>query len=187
MFLFNRNFIYNITINKLQIIFFLSYNFDNKFKKNCLLNKKLNSDFSLFLNNELYFHSFISFIKNSENNKELQIILKIYLDLNRYTINSSLDKNDENTENIIQFINDNIQCIKIKTLKEKLNKEEKNFDEIYKIVYNILNKKYEEYKKDGEYENISIFIDLICYLDEYIFSKQFYSEFYENKELEMIQ
>ena len=156
-------------------------------KKNCLLNKKLNSDFSLFLNNELYFHSFISFIKNSENNKELQIILKIYLDLNRYTINSSLDKKDENTENIIQFINDNIQCIKIKTLKEKLNKEEKNFDEIYKIVYNILNKKYEEYKKDGEYENISIFIDLICYLDEYIFSKQFYSEFYENEELEIIQ
>ena len=50
-----------------------------------------------------------------------------------------------------------------------------------------MNKKYEEYKKDGEYENISIFIDLICYLDEYIFSKQFYSEFYENEELEIIQ
>ena len=70
------------------------FSFDNKFKKNCLLNKKLNSDFSLFLNNELFFLSFISFIKKSDNTTELQILLKLYLDLNRYTINSSLDKND---------------------------------------------------------------------------------------------
>ena len=159
---------------------------DYKFKKNCLLNKKLNSDFSLFLNNELFFLSFISFIKKSDNATELQILLKLYLDLNSYTINSSLDKNNENAENIIQFINNNIRYIKNKNLKEKLNKEEKNLEEIHRIVYNLLNKKYEEYKKDNEYKKISDFLDLIFYIDEYIFSKQFYMEFYESEELEII-
>ena len=162
------------------------FSFDNKFKKNCLLNKKLNSDFSLFLNNELFFLSFISFIKKSDNATELQILLKLYLDLNSYTINSSLDKNNENAENIIQFINNNIRYIKNKNLKEKLNKEEKNLEEIHRIVYNLLNKKYEEYKKDNEYKKISDFLDLIFYIDEYIFSKQFYMEFYESEELEII-
>ena len=157
------------------------FSFDNKFKKNCL-----NSDFSLFLNNELFFLSFISFIKKSDNATELQILLKLYLDLNSYTINSSLDKNNENAENIIQFINNNIRYIKNKNLKEKLNKEEKNLEEIHRIVYNLLNKKYEEYKKDNEYKKISDFLDLIFYIDEYIFSKQFYMEFYESEELEII-
>ena len=154
------------------------FSFDNKFKKNCLINKKLNSDFSLFLNNELFFLSFISFIKKSDNATELQILLKLYLDLNSYTINSSLDKNNENAENIIQFINNHILYIKNQNLKEKLNKEEKNLEEIHRIVYNLLNKKYEEYKKDNEYKKISDFLDLIFYIDEYIFSKQFYIEFY---------
>ena len=162
------------------------FSFDNKFKKNCLINKKLNSDFSLFLNNELFFLSFISFIKKSDNATELQILLKLYLDLNSYTINPSLDKNNENAENIIQFINNNIRYIKNKNLKEKLNKEEKNLEEIHRIVYNLLNKKYEEYKKDNEYKKISDFLDLIFYIDEYIFSKQFYMEFYESEELEII-
>ena len=162
------------------------FSFDNKFKKNCLLNKKLNSDFSLFINNELFFLSFISFIKKSDNATELQILLKLYLDLNSYTINSSLDKNNGNAENIIQFINNNIQYIKNKNLKEKLNKEEKNLEEIHRIVYNLLNKKYEEYKKDNEYKKISDFLDLIFYIDEFIFSKQFYMEFYESEELEII-
>ena len=162
------------------------FSFDNKFKKNCLLNKKLNSDFSLFLNNELFFLSFISFIKKSDNATELQILLKLYLDLNSYTVNSSLDKNNENAENIIQFINNNIRYIKNKNLKEKLNKEEKNLEEIHRIVYNLLNKKYEEYKKDNEYKKISDFLDLIFYIDEYIFSKQFYMEFYESEEFEII-
>jgi len=168
------------------------FSLNNTFKQNCLLNKKLNSDFSLFISNELCFQSFITFIRKNKNDIELPIILKIYLDINSYTINSLQDEKNKNSQNIIEYINNNIQFIKSENLKEKLenignnNNEQNKFDEIYKIIYGILDKKYKEYKTNKEYNKLSAFLDLIFYLDEYIFVKPFYLEYYQNEELDIV-
>ena len=161
------------------------------FKKNCLINKKLNSDFSLFLNNELSFHSFMTFIGKNKNDSETLILLKIYLDINSYTINISLNEKNKDADNIINYINSNKQFIKNQNLKEIFDKinDKKNevdiFGEIYKYIYIILNKKYEEYKNDNEYKNLTAFLDLIFYLDEYIFSKASYFEYFQNELVEI--
>jgi len=168
------------------------FSLNHTFKQNCLLNKKLNSDFSLFINNELCFQSFITFIRKNKNDIELPIILKLYLDINSYTINSLQDEKNKNVQNIIGYINNNKQFIKSENLKEKLenignnNNEQNKFDEIYKIIYVILDKKYKEYKINKEYKKLSAFLDLIFYLDEYIFVKPFYLESYQNEELDIV-
>ena len=168
------------------------FSFSHTFKQNCLINKKLNSDFSLFINNELCFQSFITFIRKNKDDIEILIILKLYFDINKYTINSLHEENNKNAHNIIEYINNNIQFIKNKNLKEKLENigdninEQNKFDEIYKIIYGILNGKYKEYKTHREYNKLSVFLDLIFYLDEYIFVKPFYLEYYQNEELEII-
>ena len=163
------------------------FSFSHTFKQNCL-----NSDFSLFINNELCFQSFITFIRKNKDDIEILIILKLYFDINKYTINSLHEENNKNAHNIIEYINNNIQFIKNKNLKEKLENigdninEQNKFDEIYKIIYGILNGKYKEYKTHREYNKLSVFLDLIFYLDEYIFVKPFYLEYYQNEELEII-
>ena len=169
------------------------FSFSHTFKQNCLINKKLNSDFSLFINNELCFQSFITFIRKNKDDIEILIILKLYFDINKYTINSLHEENNKNAHNIIEYINNNIQFIKNKNLKEKLenigdnnNNEQNKFDEIYKIIYGILNGKYKEYKTNKEYNKLSVFLDLIFYLDEYIFVKPFYLEYFQNEELDII-
>ena len=168
------------------------FSFSHTFKQNCLINKKLNSDFSLFINNELCFQSFITFIRKNKDDIEILIILKLYFDINKYTINSLHEENNKNAHNIIEYINNNIQFIKNKNLKEKLENigdninEQNKFDEIYKIIYGILNGKYKEYKTNKEYNKLSAFLDLIFYLDEYIFVKPFYLEYFQNEELDII-
>ena len=184
-------------LNEILYIILLSINcnffsLNRIFKENCLINKKLNSDFSLFINNELCFYSFISFIRKNEANNELSILLKLYLDINSFTINSISKEKNNDAQNIINYINNNIQFINNKNLKEKLENignninNENQFGEIYKIIYDILNEKYKEYKKDKEYKKLSAFLDLIFYLDEYVFIKPFYLDNYQNEELEII-
>ena len=159
------------------------------FKKNCLINKKLNSDFSSFLNNELSFHSFMTFIGKNKNDSEILILLKLYLDINTYTINTSLNEKNKDADNIINYINSNKQFIKNHNLKEIFGKinDKKNeaeiFGEIYKYIYGILNKKFEEYKNYSEYKRLTAFLDLIIYLDEYIFAKAFYFDYFQNEQL----
>ena len=155
------------------------------FKQNCLINKKLNSDFGLFLNNDLYFHSFNNFIKRDS---EAVILLKLYLDINSYTISSSLNQKSNEEQNIISYINNNKQFINDKTLKELFEKiEETNkLDNIYNIIYANLNRKFEEFKRNREYKKLCAFLDLIFYLDEFIFTKSFYTEYFENEQLDII-
>jgi len=178
-----------ITLLSINYIFF---SLNHTFKQNCLLNKKLNSDFSLFINNELCFQSFITFIRKNKNDIELPIILKLYLDINSYTINSLQNEKNKNAQNIIEYINSNIKFIRSENLKKKLeiignnNNEQNKFDKIYKIIYGILDKKYKEYKTNKEYNKLSSFLDLIFYLDEYIFIKPFYLEYYQNEELNIV-
>jgi hypothetical protein len=155
------------------------------FKQNCLINKKLNSDFGLFLNNDLCFHSFNNFIKRDS---EAVILLKLYLDINSYTISSSLNQKTNEEQNIVTYINNNKQFINDKTLKELFDKIEdtNKFDNIYNIIYTNLNRKFEEFKRNREYKKLCAFLDLIFYLDEFIFTKSFYTEYFENEQLDII-
>ena len=155
------------------------------FKQNCLINKKLNSDFGLFLNNDLCFHSFNNFIKRDP---EAVILLKLYLDINSYTISSSLNQKSNEEQNIVSYINNNKQFINDKTLKELFDKIEdtNKFDNIYNIIYTNLNRKFEEFKRNREYKKLCTFLDLIFYLDEFIFTKSFYTEYFENEQLDII-
>ena len=160
-------------------------------KQNCLLNKKLNSDLCIFLNNGLFFHSFNNYL--NKNDSESITLLKLYLDISIYSLNyKENEDNSQEEQKIIDYFNNNKQNIKNDNLKEKfenfcLNKNDKNIlDEIYKIIYNSLNKKFKEYKKDKEYEKVSTFFDLILYLDEYIFKESYYFQYFENQQLESI-
>ena len=155
------------------------------FKQNCLINKKLNSDFGLFLNNDLCFHFFNNFIKRDS---EAVILLKLYLDINSYTISSSLNQKSNEEQNIVSYINNNKQFINDKTLKELFDKIEdtNKFDNIYNIIYTNLNRKFEEFKRNREYKKLCAFLDLIFYLDEFIFTKSFYTEYFENEQLDII-
>ena len=169
------------------------FSFNHIFKQNCLINKKLNSDFSLFLNNELCFHSFISFINKNEKDPEIIIILKLYLDINNYNMELSNEVKKQKEEKIINYINNNKQFIKnnnlIKTFEKigNANNDENICGEIFKLIYGILNKKFEEFKENKEYKKLTGFLDLIFYLDEFIFTKPYYIELYGNEELELIQ
>ena len=203
--LFNFNFpqkvifLQKILLYLTEILFIIITSINCKFfsvnhiyKQNCLINKKLNSDFSLFINNDLCFQSFLSFIRKKEKDSELMILLKLYLDINSYTLKTSIEEKNKDAENIINYFNNNKQLINNINLIENFEKLEKKdndgnmFNEIYKLIYTILNKKYEEYKKDTEYKKLSAFLDIIIYLDEHIFNRPFYLEYFQNEELEVI-
>ena len=161
-------------------------------KENCLINKKLNSELPLFLNNELCFHSFNTYLCKNPKNTESIILLKLYLDINIYTLITSQDDRAEKEENMINYIKNNKRSIINDNLKEifeniELKKNEENiWNEIYKIIYSDLNKKFDEYKKDSEFGKLSVLFDLIFYLDEFIFTNNFYFENYENEQLEVL-
>ena len=192
-------FLQRILLYLTEILFIIITSINCKFfsinyiyKQNCLINKKLNSDFSLFINNDLCFHSFLSFIRKKEKDSELMVLLKLYLDINSYTLKTSIEEKNKEAENIINYFNNNKQLINNINLIENFEKLEKKdndgnmFNEIYKLIYTILNKKYEEYKKDTEYKKLSAFLDIIIYLDEHIFNRPFYLEYFQNEELEVI-
>ena len=192
-------FLQKILLYLTEILFIIITSINCKFfsvnhiyKQNCLINKKLNSDFSLFINNDLCFQSFLSFIRKKEKDSELMILLKLYLDINSYTLKTSIEEKNKDAENIINYFNNNKQLINNINLIENFEKLEKKdndgnmFNEIYKLIYTILNKKYEEYKKDTEYKKLSAFLDIIIYLDEHIFNRPFYLEYFQNEELEVI-
>ena len=161
-------------------------------KENCLINKKLNSELPLFLNNELCFHSFNTYLCKNPKNTESIILLKLYLDINIYTLITSQDDRAEKEENMINYIKNNKRSIINDNLKEifeniELKKNEENiWNEIYKIIYSDLNKKFDEYKKDSEFGKLSVLFDLIFYLDEFIFTNNFYFENYENEQLQVL-
>ena len=161
-------------------------------KENCLINKKLNSELSLFLNNELCFHSFNIYLGKNQKKSENIILLKLYFDINIYTLISSKDDKSEKEENMIKYINNNRHLItnnKLKQIFENIDnkKDEQNiWSEIYKIIYEELNKIFGLYKTDSEYKKLTALFDLIFYLDEFIFTNNFYFENYENEQLEVL-
>ena len=161
-------------------------------KENCLINKKLNSELSIFLNNELCFHSFNIYLGKNQKTSESIILVKLYLDINIYTMTSSNDDKSEKEENMINYINNNKHLIANNKLKEifeniEQKKDEENiWGEIYKIIYEELNKKFGLYKTDSEYKKLAGLFDLIFYLDEFIFTNNFYFENYENEQLEVL-
>ena len=93
---------------------------------------------------------------------------------------------------MINYIKNNKRSIINDNLKEifeniELKKNEENiWNEIYKIIYSDLNKKFDEYKKDSEFGKLSVLFDLIFYLDEFIFTNNFYFENYENEQLQVL-
>ena len=131
-------------------------------KENCLINKKLNSELSLFLNNELCFHSFNIYLGKNQKKSEYIILLKLYFDINIYTLISSKDDKSEKEENMIKYINNNRHLItnnKLKQIFENIDnkKNEQNiWSEIYKIIYEELNKIFGLYKTDSEYKKLTI-------------------------------
>ncbi len=93
---------------------------------------------------------------------------------------------------MIKYINNNRHLItsnKLKEIFENIDnkKDEQNiWSEIYKIIYEELNKIFGLYKTDSEYKKLTSLFDLIFYLDEFIFTNNFYFENYENEQLEVL-
>ena len=161
-------------------------------KENCLINKKLNSDLFIFLNNELCFHSFNIYLGKNTKNSESIILLKLYLDINNYTMISSKDDKSDKEENMIKYIKNQKYLItnnKLKEIFENIDKkkdEENIWIEIFKIIFEELTRRFESYKKDFEYQKLTALFDLIFYLDEFIFTNNFYFENYENEQFEVL-
>jgi hypothetical protein len=164
-----------------------------------LISKKLKSDFYLFFNNELCFYAFNSYLNKNES--DLKIYMKLYIDINKYKIKTILNENSNNIKNIIDYYDNNEKNIKNSKIKEKIknniesarkmindNKNEINiFDELFMIIYNILTKKFESFKKSRDYQKLFYLLDLIFFLDEYIFVKAFYFDYIDNEELEFVE
>lgn len=178
-----------IIILSINCKFFSLYNIP---KRNCLINKKLYSDFGLFLNNKLCFTSFISYANKNDSNFSVLILLTLYLDINTYNLKSSIEEKNDKAKIILNYISKNKLYLNFANLKESIekiengNNDENKFAELYKIIYIILNKEYQKYKKGREYKKLSTFLDLLLYLDENVFIKQFYYDYFENDELELI-
>ena len=164
-----------------------------------LLNKKLKSDFNLFFNNELCFYAFNSYLNKNETDSN--ILMKLYLDINKYKMKLILNENNNDINNLIEYFNNNKQFIKNSKLKEKLenhfetikekideNKYESIlFDEIFTSLSEEMNKKFDSFKNSGEYEKLFSFLDLIYFLEEKIFVESFYFDYINNgKELDGI-
>ena len=164
-----------------------------------LISKKLKSDFYLFFNNELCFYAFNSYLNKNES--DLKIYMKLYIDINKYKMKTVLNENSNNIKNIIDYYDNNEKYIKNSKIKEKIknniesarkmindNKNEINiFDELFMIIYNILTKKFESFKESRDYQKLFYLLDLIFFLDEYIFVKAFYFDYIDNEELEFVE
>jgi hypothetical protein len=68
------------------------------------------------------------------------------------------------------------------------NKFENNmFDEILNIINNNLNDVFKVFKKKKEFEKLFSLLDLIHFLDEYIFVESFYFDYINNEELQNVE
>lgn len=163
-----------------------------------LISKKIKSDFYLFFNNELCFYTFTSYL--NENESDSIVLIKLYIDINKYKIRIALKENIDDAKNIIDFYNNNKQNIKNSKLKDNIDKiiesrheminngkyEDGIFDELFKIVNNYLNKEFESFKNTRDYEKLFSFLDLVYFLDEYIFVENFYYDYSENEQLQSV-
>lgn len=202
----------NITLYQLIFSFFIDFIFLIMLIINCgifskkkiyendfIANNKLKNDFYLFFNNELCFHAFKSYL--DKNNSDAIILMKLYIDINRYKMKCSLDGDANDAISIINYYDSNKDLIKDLKLKEKLtnimemkrqinndNKLKNNmFDEILNIINNILSDIFKEFKKRKEFEKLFSLLDLIYFLDEYIFIESFYFDYINNEELQNVE
>jgi len=169
------------------------------YEKNFIANNKLKNDFYLFFNNELCFHVFKLYL--NKNKSDVIILLKLYIDINRYKLKCSMDGDANDAFSIISYYDSNKDLIKDLKLREKINNiielkrqmindnkfENNMFDEILNIVYNILNDVFKEFKKKKEFEKLFSLLDLIHFLDEYIFVESFYFDYINNEELQDVE
>ena len=169
------------------------------YEKDFIANNKLKNDFYLFFNNELCFHVFKSYL--DKNKSDAIIILKLYIDINRYKIKCSLDGDSNDAISIINYYDSNKDLIKDLKLKEKINNimemkrqmmndnkfENNMFDEILNIINNNLNDVFKVFKKKKEFEKLFSLLDLIHFLDEYIFVESFYFDYINNEELQNVE
>ena len=169
------------------------------YEKDFIANNKLKNDFYLFFNNELCFHVFKSYL--DKNKSDTIIILKLYIDINRYKIKCSLDGDSNDAISIINYYDSNKDLIKDLKLKEKINNimemkrqmmndnkfENNMFDEILNIINNNLNDVFKVFKKKKEFEKLFSLLDLIHFLDEYIFVESFYFDYINNEELQNVE
>ena len=202
----------NITLYQLIFSFFIDFIFLIMLIINCgifskkkiyendfIANNKLKNDFYLFFNNELCFHAFKSYL--DKNNSDAIILMKLYIDINRYKMKCSLDGDANDAISIINYYDSNKDLIKDLKLKEQLtnimemkrqmnndNKLKNNmFDEILNIINNILSDIFKEFKKRKEFEKLFSLLDLIHFLDEYIFVESFYFDYINNEELQNVE
>ena len=165
-----------------------------------ILKEKLESNFYLFFNNELCFYFFYKYLDKIE--QDSKILIKIYLDISKYKLKIVLNENCNEIRSTIDFFDNNKQFIKNPKLKEKLeikfesikkfineNNYENNkniFDKVFSIIDDIFNKKYKIFKGTKEYEELFSFINLIYFLDEYIYIESFYFNYINNEKLQNI-
>ena len=163
-----------------------------------LINKKTKSDFYTFFNNELCFYSFTSYLNKKDS--DLMILVKIYLEINKYKMKFALNEDLEDKTKIIKLYNNNRQNIINKKRKEKIDKmiestneiinngisEKDTYDEIFTFIFDILNKEFSIFKKTRDYKKLFSFLDLVYFLDEYIFIESLYYDCYENEKLQSI-
>ena len=163
-----------------------------------LISKKIKSDFYLFFNNELCFYTFTSYL--NENESDSIVLIKLYIEINKYKIKIALKENIDDAKNIIDFYNNNKQNIKNSKIKDNIDKiiesrqeiinngkyEDGIFDELFKIVSDYLNKEFESFKKTRDYEKLFSFLDLVYFLDENIFVESFYYDYSENEQLQSV-
>ena len=169
------------------------------YEKDFIANNKLKNDFYLFFNNELCFHVFKSYL--DKNKSDAIILLKLYIDINKYKMKFSLDGEANDAFSIISDYDSNKDLIKDLELKERINNiieikrqminenkfENNMFDEILNIINNILNDIFKEFKEKKEFEKLFSLLDLIHFLDEYIFVESFYFDYINNEELQNLE
>ena len=175
-----------------------------------IITKKLESDFYLFFNNELCFYFFNSFLNKNE--PDSNNLMKIYLFINKYKIKVLLNENVNELKDIIDFYDKNKKFISNEKLKQKLEeiftsikefntihniemeREVKNnnncenniFGEVFEVIDDYFNNKYIKFKKSKEYKKLFSLLNLLYFLDEYIFEESFYFDYVNNEELQSI-
>ena len=108
-----------------------------------------------------------------------------------------LNEKDNDANEIINYYENKKKLIRNSILEEKIEKyfeKIKNeinggkfrndiFDEIYFIIRDLLNKKFEDFKKTYICKKLFSFLNLITFLDEFIFVESFYFDYINNEEL----
>jgi hypothetical protein len=161
----------------------------DKAMKDFIVDEKLKSDFELFLNHELCIYAFNNYL--FEQYKYYgEFLIKLYFDIVKHKLKFALNGVSNDIKEIYLLCKDNIHLVSDKMLKNKLKDiidigqiTNDELNEIYKINYDILYKKFEDFKKTRDFDNLFSFLDLIIFLDEYIFKEPLYFDYTNNEEL----